>query len=474
MNPPRSTPANLLLIAIALGGSNFLAVFDGLVVVVALPAVQQDFQVSTVDAQWLVTAYAIPLSGGMLVGGRLGDKFGRRRVLICGLAVFGLGSLVAALASGMAVLGLARVAQGLGATAAVPTSFALISALPNRQLRSRLFGLVATAGGIGAASGAVIGGLATDGFGWRAIFWLVTAISSVVLLSAHFGLKDTAVAAPSDSVQTSLGAPQAILSITALSLLVFGITNIERVGLDAPATIYALGSAALLFLAFVLSERRKHYGFARFDLLRFRSLRAAIAGIPGEEFAYQGALYLGLLFLQQTAGLSATWAGITFIPLGIAVLAGSAASTPLVRRCRWSWLTAGAVTGCAVGLGGLAISASLDGTPMLSLFTISLSIIGFCAAIAAVSLNEAAGSDVEHRSKGAAYGLHETALYLASAVVVAGLATIVEAMSPDGSSVPGTAFTVAFVIAATGALISAALVLWLGRLVSLSAKTSTS
>ncbi|EFL29036.1 drug resistance transporter, EmrB/QacA subfamily [Streptomyces himastatinicus ATCC 53653] len=163
-------PRMALYLTALLVVTNFLVVFDGLVVTVALSTVQRGFGVSQVGAQWVITAYTLPLGGMLLLGGRCGDRYGRRRVLTIGLGLFTVGLLFAGLALTPWLLLISRALQGVGAALAVPTSFAIISNRPDAGERDRTFAAVAVAGGLGAAGGAVVGGAVTQGLGWRYVF----------------------------------------------------------------------------------------------------------------------------------------------------------------------------------------------------------------------------------------------------------------------------------------------------------------
>ncbi|MEU5259289.1 MFS transporter [Amycolatopsis sp. NPDC021455] len=449
------------LVGAILAATNFLAVFDGFVVVVALPAIQARFTLDALTAQWVITAYALPLGGLLLAGGRCGDRFGTHRTMRAGLWTFTAGAVLAGLApTGWFLLG-ARALQGIGAALAVPSSFALISAQADPARRNKWFGVVAIAGGSGAAFGAVLGGLVTEGLGWRWVFWLSALIAAAAALGSDRVL-------PRDQPQhqsTRLGLVSAALSVTGLMALVFALTAIDRYGATAPVTLTSAAAALILLGLFAVREAHATTPLIHWPLLRLPALRASVAGMPGEEFAYQGTVYIGLLLLQQAFGLSPATAGLAFVPLGIAVLCGSPLATRLLNRLNWTTVASTTLIGCAAGLVLLSLTNSRD--DLIPVFIPALVLLGLTTAVAAVALNAAAGKDVPLVHKGVAYGIHETSTNLSGALAVAGLSTIAQATAGHTTGTPTWQIThgyhVALLAAATASTIAAIAIPLLNR-----------
>lgn len=232
--------------------TNFLVVFDGLVVTVALPTVRRGFGMSQVGAQWVMTAYALPLAGMLLLGGRCGDRYGRRLVLTIGLGLFSVGLLLAGLAPAPWLLLVSRALQGVGAALAVPTSFAITSSRPDARERDRTFAAVAVVGGLGAAGGAVVGGAVTQGLGWRYVFLLSVPVAACAFLAAPRLLTGRPARKPPDS----LDLPGAALSVAALMLLVHGIAGVEHAGPASPVVLGSPAGSVLVFLLFLVRERK--------------------------------------------------------------------------------------------------------------------------------------------------------------------------------------------------------------------------
>ncbi|MEV0277516.1 MFS transporter [Streptomyces sp. NPDC050610] len=449
------------LLTALLTTTNFLVVFDGLVVTVALPAVQQGFGLGQAGTQWVMTAYTIPLGGMLLLGGRCSDRYGRRPVLVGGLGLFAAGLLLAAVAPAPWLLLAARMLQGVGAALAVPTSFAIISARESPAERNRLFAAVAVAGGVGAAAGAVIGGVVTQGLGWRYIF-LLSAPVALLAAAAAFKLLP---AQPPPTNTKGLDLPGVALSMAGLMLLVYAITNIEHDGVLTPATLGPLVLSAAALAGFFLHERKTRTPLLRFGILRQPSFRTAALAMPANEFAYQGSVFIGLLFLQQSLNYSPLIAGLAFSPLGLVVLLGSSVANRLLRRCRWTLVAAGAQCASAAGLALLALAGPGSSYPLHILP--SLLVLGLGTVVGAVSFNVAAGKDLPARDKGVGYGLFETAKYVAGAFAIAGLGTVAAARAdaapaPHQTPALTAGYQLAFFIAAGIAVLGGVLVTLLG------------
>ncbi|MFH8612544.1 MFS transporter [Streptomyces sp. NPDC018029] len=450
-----------LLLTALLTTTNFLVVFDGLVVTVALPALQHSLGLSQAGTQWVMTAYTLPLGGMLLLGGRLSDRYGRRPVLITGFALFIAGLLLAGLAPALWLLLPGRMLQGAGAALAVPTSFAIISAKASPAQRNRLFAAVAVAGGLGAAGGAIIGGVVTQGLGWRYVFLLSVPVA---LLAALLAPKILDHEAPAFKT-SGLDLPGVALSMAGLMLLVLAITNTESAGALSPGTLGPLVLSALAFTGFVIRERRAADPLLRLGILRVPSFRTAVLAMPANEFAYQGSVFIGLLFFQQALGYSPLAAGLAFSPLGLVVLIGSSVSNRLLRRYRWTLVAASAQFVSAVALALLALAG--PDSAYLPHILPSLLILGLGTVVGAVSFNVAAGKDISPDDKGVGYGVFETAKYVAGVLAIAGLGSTAAARTASATATGHTAalasgYQLAFAVAAVIAAIGGVLVALLG------------
>jgi EmrB/QacA subfamily drug resistance transporter len=451
-----------VLAAAVLSATNFLSVFDGLVVTVALPRIGDDLGLGPLSAQWVLTSYLLPLGGLLLLGGRLGDRYGRRRVLMIGLSLFTLGLAASGTATSAWVMFTARALQGASAALAIPNTYAMISSMRSQGRRRRVFAAVAVAGSSGAATGAVVGGLVTQSLGWRWIFLLSVPIAlAAVLATPH-------VLSPGDDHRKPprLDGLAAVLSTAGLMMIIYSITSIERVGVTAPVTVVTFTVGVVLLSAMVVHEKETWAPLLRPALLKVRPLRASIAGMPGQVFAYQGTVYVGLLFFQQAMGYSPVRAGLAFAPLGIAAFVASPLATRLLRDRHWAYVAFGAQAVCATGL--VLLSRAGPGSSYVVHILPGLVLLGLGIAVAAVTLNLAAGNEVSVEEKGAAYGLFETSTHVSGALVVAVLATVA-ASGTRASDAPSRAdalsagFQLAFAVAAGAALFAGVLTAVIGR-----------
>jgi MFS family permease len=238
---------------VAACAAQFLVGADGLAVAIALPAIQADLRAAPIDAQWILTAYGLAFGGGLLLGGRLGDLYGRRRLLAAGLALFAAGALVAGLAPGLGVLVVARVLQGAGSAAAVPAALALIGSLfPEGPARTRALSILAAMASLGVTAGLLLGGAVTAALGWRWVFMLMAPLALGTAAAAHRVLPE-ARAAGTGQRPDVLGAALVTGGLVALLL---GLTRVERAGLAAPVVIGPVLVGAVLIAAFVAWERR--------------------------------------------------------------------------------------------------------------------------------------------------------------------------------------------------------------------------
>jgi adenylylsulfate kinase-like enzyme/sugar phosphate permease len=451
-----------VLAAAVLSATNFLMVFDGLVVTVALPSIQRSFGFSPLDLQWVLTAYSLPLGGMLLLGGRCGDRYGRRRTLMAGLEIFVIGLVAAGLAPTGEVLLAARALQGIGAALAIPNSYALISMMRSTKRRHHVFAAVAVAGSGAAAGGAVIGGIVTQTFGWRYVFLLSAPVAIGAILMAPKVLD----AGRDHQRPSRLDPVGAVLSTLGLSALVFAITNIERAGLLSMTTLCAFVLAVAVLAGFALREMRSSVPLLRPALLRLTPLRAAVVGMPGQVFAYTGTVFIGLLFFQQARGYSAVQAGLAFAPLGVAAGLGSPLTTHLLARWRWTIVAMISQTICSAGL--LLIAIAPPQGAYVAYFLPGLVLLGVGIAGAAVSFNVAAGSKVPDSEKGVGYGLFETSTHISGALVVAVLATVAawrtrSATGLDDRQALAAGYQLAFAVAASAAFAAGILAMIVGR-----------
>ena len=326
--PPRRRPVWLVVIATSL--PMFMATLDNLVMTTALPVVQADLSATVGQLSWFVNAYTLAFATFMLPAATLGDRLGRRRVMLAGLAVFTLASAAAALSDSAAALITARAVQGLGAAAIMPLSLTLLAAAVPAAVRPLAIGIWGGVSGLGVALGPVIGGAVVDGISWQAIFWLNIPVALVAVPLLRL------VVAESRGTAQSLDLRGTLLLGGAVFLGVWGIVHGNDDGWGSIGVAGALTAAVLLLPAYVVHARGR--AFAVLPLRLFRSRGFSVANTLGLFFTLGmfGAVFLLSQHLQIVMGYSPLEAGLrtlpwTAAPMLVAPIAGALVSRTGLR-----------------------------------------------------------------------------------------------------------------------------------------------
>src|SRR5947209_6968431 len=253
-NGERKTVSSRWLALALLCIAQFMVVLDVQVVVIALPAIQREFAISQANLQWVINAYVLLFGGFLMLAGRAADLFGRRRFFTCGLLLFALASLGCGLARSEAWLIAARALQGLGAACISPAALAqLTSIFPQGPERNRALGWWGAAAPLGGVSGLLLGGLLTSGPGWPWVFFINVPIGLLGVILALLVLKESR--APG-AARLDIGG--ALTGTIGLAALIYGLTQLQAVGIDALQTLGALVLALASLITFVIVERRVH------------------------------------------------------------------------------------------------------------------------------------------------------------------------------------------------------------------------
>lgn len=388
--------------------AQFMLIADVTVVNVALPAMGGDLGLSASGLTWVVTAYTLFFGALLLVGGRLADWFGARRMFLTGLTLFTAASAASGLAADGGMLIAARAAQGVGAALLSPAAMALVMGLFQGPARHRALGIWAAIGGAGAAVGVLLGGILADGPGWRWIFYVnlpagVLALIAVPLLLGH------PLHAPGGrpAHRASVDVPGALLLTAASAALVYGLTEGSWPWLTGAA-------AAGILLALV--ERRTPHPLLPTALPGRRPLLGGSAVMLGAAGLLVAGFYLSSVHIQHTLGRSPLVTGLAFLPVAVAVTAGAHLGGRAVSRFGWRPVGAAAFALAAAGA-ALAPTGSLRTglVPGFALLALGLGAAFVCATTAALS-------QVAPEHSGLASGLVGTSHELGAAIGVAGLA----------------------------------------------------
>ncbi|WP_051766059.1 MFS transporter [Saccharothrix syringae] len=422
--------------------AHFLIGADGLAVAIALPSVQQDLGVPALDAQWLLSAYGSAFAGTLLLGGRAGDLYGRRRLLVLGMALFAGGSLAAGVAPGLVPLIAARLVQGLGAAAAVPAALALISSVfPPGRGRTRALSLLGAMATVGIMSGLVVGGLVTDLVGWRWVFLLTAAPAVAAAVSAARVLPEARAAERGSGPPDVAGA---VLLAAGLMSFVLGVTRAAPDGFAAAGALVPLVAGAVLLAGFVLRERRAREPLVRFRILRLGRLRAASLGIGVNALAFTSIVYVGTQYLQNVQGYSALRAGMALLPIDVAAfLVALLAGGPLARRSPRAALSGAFVltASALLWLARVPVPADYPTDLMAPLVVLGAAL----SAIFVVATHEAV-ADAPPDERGLASGVFETANHLFGGALGAAAYATVLATAAGTAQDPG-GYRAAFLVA---------------------------
>jgi EmrB/QacA subfamily drug resistance transporter len=410
-----------MLLAVCL--AQFMVILDVAIVNVALPSMRTGLHFSPAGLQWVVNAYTLTFAGFLMLGGRAADLLGRRRVLLAGVAAFGLSSLVCALATSRGVLIGARALQGLAGAVVSPATLSIITtSLREGAERNRGLGAWAAMGGLGASSGALLGGLLTQAFGWPAIFAVNVPLGAIVVV---LGLR----AIPADTGAADVEAERhfdvagALLVTGGLASLTFGIVRTEALGWGSAGVLVPLVAGAALVAAFLVVEGKiARSPLVPLRIFRSRRLRAANLVVVMLYVALFSMWYFMTLYLQVVLHDDALSAGVSFLPMTLSVFTGSSLAPRLVSRAGVRvTLTAGmllAAAGMAL-LTGISTGGSYLGSVLAGGVIASLGM-----GLALVSATIAAMQGVPGAQAGVASGLLNTSRLVGGALGLAVLGTI--------------------------------------------------
>jgi EmrB/QacA subfamily drug resistance transporter len=319
MATPRKSP--LWLVIIAASVPMFMATLDNLVVTNALPVMAEDLGATLEELQWIVNAYSLAFASLILFAVALGDRLGRRRIFVTGIAVFTTASALCAMATDPSLLIAARALQGIGAAAVMPLSLALLAGAVSAKMRPLAIGVWGGVAGLGVALGPLIGGAVVEGLTWHAIFWLNVPVGIVAIALVYVALGE----AYGRKVRPDLVG--LALAATAVFGLVFGIIRGNEAGWTSAQVLTGLIGGSVLLVAFLLWERRTTDPLLPLSLFRDRSFSAANGVGLLFSIGIFGAIFILIQFMQVVQGRSPLEAGVmtmpwTMAPLIVAPIAG--------------------------------------------------------------------------------------------------------------------------------------------------------
>ncbi|GGH45874.1 MFS transporter [Microbacterium album] len=456
--PPRSTHSARRWLALSvLALAQFLVVLDASIVNIALPVLGSQLGMGTAALAWVITAYVLAFGGLLLLGGRLADRYGHRRVFLIGTAGFVAASALAGLSLTSEILLAARAIQGASAALLAPAALALLTGLfPDPTERTKALGVWGGVAGVGSAAGVLLGGVLTAAFGWQSVFFVNIPIGAVVLVAVPLLIaRDTSI------VRGKLDLPGAATITGALVAAVGALSAVEQIGLAHPLTIALAAAALVLGVAFVLIERRTAEPLVPLAVFGNRSLSLGniVMVLIGAAMV---ALFFALsVFMQAVLGYDALTTGLTQLPLAGALVIVAGLAPVAIQRVGTRTTLIGSLAVLAAGLVWLSLAPS-DAGFLTHILGPSL-LIGIGMGGAFVTTTQLAVDGVDGGEAGLAGGLVNTSQQIGGALGLAVLGTLAavrtDSLIEAGVAAPEAAtngFSWIFLGAAVATLLAAA------------------
>jgi EmrB/QacA subfamily drug resistance transporter len=442
--------ANRGMVLVLACAAQFMVVLDVAIVNVALPSIQRHLGIGRDTLQWIIIAYGLMLGGFLLLGGRMADLLGRRRILLTGLALFSIASLLAGVAGSAEVLIGARALQGFGAALIPPAALSILAVtFTEGAERNRAVGLYGAVTGVSASVGVIASGLLTDGPGWRWIFFINVPVGALLIAMAAILLP---AGAGGRRGRERFDVAGAVTVTGGLLLLVYALHRAADAGWGSVSTLGLFAAAVVMLCAFVRIEGRSRSPLVPAAAVRNRTLVAANLSAFFTFGAFFAFIFLGSLLMQQVLGYSPTRTGLawlattatSFVAAGITGAKLVAVVGVRLLLVAGQWLLAIAI---------LLLTRVPAGGDFATDLLPALLIAGVAGGMAAPAAQIGALSGVTHSMTGLASGLVETTREIGGAVGVAAVSTVL--VSRAGVNAFHAAFWVLFAVAALGALTAA-------------------
>ncbi len=439
-----------------LGIAYLMVVLDVSIVNVALPSIQTDLNFSPENLQWVISGYALTFGGLLLLGGRIGDLLGRRRLFMIGLGLFAVTSLVAALSVSSGMLIVARLLQGAAGAILSPSVFSIVSVtFEEGAERNKALGILGGIAGSGAAIGVLAGGVLTEYAGWEWIFLVNVPIGIATLFFVPRYVRESR----ATNLTRHFDAAGATTVTAGLMFLVYGLTQSTNNGWTSGKTIGALTAAAVLIATFLFIEARSRSPLVPLSFFRKRTPTGAnIIGFGLGTMIF-GVFFMLSLYMQQVLGYSAMQTGVGYLAVALTAVVAAGASQALVTRLGVKPVL---ITGMVLlGLGLAFFSQVSVGGSYVSDLLPGFLLIGVGMGFSFVPISIAALAGITSTEAGLASGLINTSQQIGGALGIAILATV-STTRTDNLLANGTeraaaltgGFSIAFWVAAAFAVVS--------------------
>jgi EmrB/QacA subfamily drug resistance transporter len=409
-----------------LATTQFVIVLDAAIVNVAIPSIGKDLKFSEEDLTWIPNAYALTFGGFLLLGGRMADLLGRRRLFMGGLILFSVASLLGGLATSETQLIAARALQGLGAALLAPSALSMVTNMfAEGAERNKALGVWGAVSGSGGAAGVLLGGVLTEYAGWEWVLWVNVPIGVIAAILAPRLLVES-------RRETDLRHFDALGAITVtagLSLLVFALVDTVNEGWGSTQTLSLLAISLALIVVFVFNELRSRDPLMPFSIFRLRTLTGAnVVGLLVGAALFAMFFFLSR-YMQEVLGYSALKAGLSYLPLALAIIASAGVASVLVTKLGFKKVLLGGLALITIALLWFA-RVPVEGSYVSDLLgPMVVAAVGLGFAFVPVTI--AAVSNVSEDESGLASGLINTSQQIGGALGLGVLGTIASSKTTD-------------------------------------------
>jgi EmrB/QacA subfamily drug resistance transporter len=399
--------------------ADFVVILDATIVNIALPSIGRSLHVSAAGLSWVISAYILAFGGLLMLGGRLADLFGRRRLFIIGLIVFGIASLAGGLSTSIGVLIVFRALQGVGAAMLAPAARSIVVTLFDEgPERSKALGVWAAVAGSGSVVGLILGGVLTSALGWQWVLFVNIPIAVVAVALTPFLISESR----NESSDRSIDFVGAALVTGGLASALYAVVDANNAGWGSIETVGLLGLGVILLAAFVWVENKVASPLVPLRIFKGGQVRGANIAMMLMSAAMVGMFFVLTLYLQNVLGYSALRAGLSTLPLGLVLITVAGLSGPVTQRIGAKPVLLTGLATLTIGIGWLS-RIPIHGAYLTDILGPSL-IIGIGLALTFVSLTIASVSGIEADLSGVAGALINMTQAVGGAIGLAVIATV--------------------------------------------------
>jgi EmrB/QacA subfamily drug resistance transporter len=407
----RSEAKRLRISLIVIAAAQLMLVLDDTIANIALPSIQREFDIPSAMLPWFVNAYILAFGSLLIFGGRLGDVYGRRRILQIGMGLFTIASLLCGIAPSAEILMVSRGIQGVGAALTAPNALGLIATtFPVGKERNSAMATYGAMSALGIVGGVILGGAVTDLLDWRWVFLINVPIGFVILAGSKILAKSERHQAPIDMVG-------AVTVVSSMFLLTYSITMATEAGWSNVVAIGSLVVAIIFAALFVLSQSRQSSPMMPLSLFRDRNRSGSYASMIFVGMGLMGTFYLLALYMQQISNYSPLMTGIAALPFSIGIIIASIISSKLIEKYPPRVV---AMPGLVIAALGMVWLANLEvGSTYIGHIMPALFITSFGLGMAAITLTLTAVHGVDVKHVGIASALLNTSQQIGAALGLA-------------------------------------------------------